>query len=91
MDKNALVCPVRVGALQCEIPGWGGVPENSIPENSGTPTNCCDVQGAKNIAKIPLETCLWASAVAGAGAGLIGALVGVPLLIKQRKVWESTM
>jgi hypothetical protein len=49
------------------------------------------LQGAKNIAKIPITTALWASAVGGVGAALIGAVVGVPLLIRQRKVWEKTM
>jgi hypothetical protein len=48
-------------------------------------------QGAKNIISIDITTALWASAVAGAGSALLGAVIGVPLLFRQLKVWEETM
>lgn len=34
---------------------------------------------------------MWASVVAGAGAALIGGAIGVPMLLKQIKVWDETM
>jgi hypothetical protein len=51
---------------------------------------CC-LQGAKNIVKLEVTTSLLISAVSGAGAAIIGGAIGVPLLFRQRKVWEATM
>lgn len=48
-------------------------------------------KGAKNIVKLPISTALWASAVAGGGAALLGIVIGVPMLFRQLKVWEETM
>lgn len=59
---------------------------------SAAPGQCwCGVQGAKNIVKLDISTAMWASAVAGAGAAVLGAVIGVPLLFRQLKVWEETM
>lgn len=49
------------------------------------------MQGAKNIVKLDIVTAVWASVVAGGGAALLGALIGVPLLLRQIKVWDTTM
>lgn len=48
-------------------------------------------KGVRNIIKIPVGTALWASAVAGAGAALIGGAIGIPLLFKQARVWDDTI
>jgi hypothetical protein len=49
------------------------------------------LQGVSNIIKINITTALWAAAVAGLGGALLGAAIGVPLLLRQKKVWEETM
>ena len=49
------------------------------------------MQGAKNIVKLDIVTAVWASVVAGGGAALLGALIGVPLLLRQIKVWDTNM
>eukprot|EP00775_Hariotina_reticulata_P006951 gene6951-7167_t len=48
-------------------------------------------KGAKNIVKLPITTSLYASAAAGGGAALLGVVIGVPLLLKQLKVWDNTI
>ncbi|KAF8059159.1 PHO89 [Scenedesmus sp. PABB004] len=48
-------------------------------------------KGAKNIVKLDITTAIWASVVAGAGAALLGAAIGVPLLFRQLKVWDNTI
>jgi hypothetical protein len=53
--------------------------------------NAVQTQGAKNIAKIEIGTALWASAVAGGASALLGAAIGVPLLLRQLKTWDATM
>jgi len=57
--------------------------------------SCCRFfilyKGAKNIVKLPITTSLWASAAAGGGAAFLGLVLGIPLLNKQLKVWDSTM
>lgn len=48
-------------------------------------------QGASKVFKTSALMIFVYSLVAGAGAAVIGGLVGVPLLLRARKKWDQTM